>query len=679
MATRPPSERAVEAACFGFALWTLCGHAVVFAGGSLRTLVALFGVSLVVLAAVRAGWRRRAAGSRTPAKPAPEPAAAEPRSDAPWALRARLGLALLGACAAGLLDPREHPSLLWCALVLVLGAAAVLFLLREAPRLEPPRTGRAREWALFALAVLCALYASVVHRPDADDAFYANVAVAAVEHPELPLLSRDTLHGRFDLPVHLPSYRLHSYELAVAALALLTGAAALSLFHLVAAPLAALFVPLAHAALFRLLVPRVWLFATAVLVLVLAAPGETHRWYGNFAFVRIWQGKAILLSIALPWIAAMALRFALAPSRRAWLRLAAAQIAAVGASASGLWLAPAISLAAQAAVLRPGARDLRVLALGALASIYPIAAALAQRSEMQGRAPHLALRFAPGEQLASAFTTALGEATLLRVGVVVLFVAWACWGRGLARRYAIAVPLAVALVLLAPWADALVRANITGPSYWRALWALPVPIGIGLVIAAPLQWERAGVPRAGAWVAAGALSILFLVVVPRSYGFSAENHARLGWPGLKVPEAAFSWAERINALVPGQRVVAPRSISIWIPTLPHPAYPLAVRSYLQPQRERVGETAYRDRNVMTQLVGGDRTHPEAETIFARGLELYDVSAVCLRNSDRAPVLRAILHAAGFRRRVMGTQIEIWLREDRDLEDAARAAHGEAQP
>lgn len=680
MATRPLSERALEVACFGFALWTLCAHVVVFAGGSLRGLVVLFGGSLLVLAAARVALHRRGAAVPTPAPPEPEPAAADPARDAPWALRARIGLAVIGAGAALLLAPREHPIALWCALVLVLGTAAVLFLLREAPHFEPARTGRVREGGLLALAVLCALYTLVVHRPDPDDAFYANVAVAAVEHPEVPLLARDTLHGRFDLPVHLPSYRLHSYEVAVAALSLLSGVAALPLFHLVAGPLAALFVPLAHAALFRLLAPRVWLFATAALLLVLAAPGETHRWYGNFAFVRMWQGKAILLSVAAPWIAALALRFALAPSRAAWLRLAAAQIAALGASASALWLAPAISLAAMASVLRPGRRDLRVLGLGALTSAYPIAAALAQKSGMLERAPHLAERFAPGQQLGSSLAAVLGEATLLRVAVAALCVAWACWGRGLARRYAIALPLAVTLVLLTPWADALVRANVTGPSFWRALWALPLPILIALVIAAPLQWERAGAPRPAARVAAAALLLLFAVAVPRRYGFDAENNARLAWPGLRVPTPAFAWAERVNALAPGERVVAPRSISIWIPTLPHPAYPLAVRSYLSPLRELVGETAYRDRNVMTYLVGGTRTHPEAEAIFAQGLALYDVAAVCLRTgSGPAPALRAILQAEGYRRRAMGTQVEIWVRDGEALEEASRAPHGAAQP
>ena len=73
---------------------------------------------------------------------------------------------------------------------------------------------------------------------------------------------------------------------------------------------------------------------------------------------------------------------------------------------------------------------------------------------------------------------------------------------------------------------------------------------------------------------------------------------------------------------------------------------------------------------MTKLVGGDRTRPDAEALFRRGLARYDVSAVCLRDGERAPALRIILQGAGFRRHSTGTRIEIWVRED--------AAHGEAQ-
>jgi hypothetical protein len=635
-------------------VWTLCSHAVVLAGGSLRALVALFGAAGLAAVAWRAWQRTRAANAES--APMQEPPAAP---DSAPAQHARSALAAVAAVAALALDPVAHPILFWFALVGVLGAAACWFLLREAPAAEAPRAGRREEAGLVALGLLCALYALFVHRPDADDAFYVNVAVAAVDHPELPLLARDTLHGRFDLPVHLPSYLLHSYELALGALSLLTGAPAIYLFHLVAAPLAAFCVPLAHAALFRVLTPRCWLWTTVLLVLVLALPGETHRWYGNFAFVRMWQGKAVLLSILLPLLALLAIRFGLAPSRAGWLRLAAAQVAAVGASASALWLAPAVALASLASVLRATPRDLRRLGLGALASAYPIAAALAIQSGMRAHAtPQLAERFAPGEQLARALTTALGDATLLRVGCAALLLAWACWGRGLARRYAIALPLAVALVLLVPWADGFVRAQLTGPSYWRALWAVPVPILIALALASPLQW-----PGAAGRAASAALMLAFALAVPRSYGFGAGNHAQLRAPGLRIPDAAGTWARRIDALAPGARVVAPPRIATWIPVFHQHAYPLAVRSYLEPIRERVGETSYQERRRMMQMADGGLTDGRSLALFARGLALYDVGAVCLAAGPGAPALRGVLRESGFSRRVQANRLEIWLRED----------------
>jgi hypothetical protein len=58
-----------------------------------------------------------------------------------------------------------------------------------------------------------------------------NLAVAAIDYPELPLVARDILHGRFDLPILLVSYRLHSHELANAAVAWLTGIDTIPVFH----------------------------------------------------------------------------------------------------------------------------------------------------------------------------------------------------------------------------------------------------------------------------------------------------------------------------------------------------------------------------------------------------------------------------------------------------------------
>ena len=83
--------------------------------------------------------------------------------------------------------------------------------------------------------------------------------------------------------------------------------------------------------------------------------------------------------------------------------------------------------------------------------------------------------------------------------------------------------------------------------------------------------------------------------------------------------------------------------------------------YLRAQSERLGNTAYRDRYVMTHFAGGERRHPEAAELFSRGLELYGVAAACIRISEHTDLTRDILRRAGYQRRVQSNNYEIWVR------------------
>jgi len=666
----PLSARICGAACASFAIWTLCSHAVVAAGGGLRSLVGLYAVvGLASLGAV--AWARRR-GVRLPAGLGGVRDASgkcdgrgEPVEQAtvhsPVPRWVRPALSLFAAAAAILAFQSGDPVLLWWMLLAVWLAAAVVFLVLEPPRCEPAQDRPALEIGLWSIAVLCAVCALIAHRPDLDDVFYINLAVAAVDRPELALLASDTLHGRDDLPIHFPIYRLQSYELLNAAISLLTGIPAVRVFHWIAAAVAALFVPLCHAVLFRLLTPRIWLWTTGALIAVLIATGEMHRGYGNFAFVRIWQGKGIFLFVFLPLVYAYAIRFATRPSLRSWLLLAAAQIASVGCTSSALWVAPLAAWAAMACALRPSWSSARHWLLGALSSGYVLAAGLLLKGPMSIHVAKEARVFDAGEQLAVALAIVLGSGLLHAVAIAVLFVAWACCRRGLARRFAIAIPLSVALLLLDPYTDTWVRTHLTGPLYWRVMWALPVPILFALVLAAPLQWNRLAWRRRAGAATCALLTLAFAVTVPSHSTISAINRVGIGLPTLKVDPVPYRWAGILNRIAPRKRVVAPPSISTWIPVFHDHAYPMTVRSYLQPNRDAVGKVAYRDRFVMTHFVDGELRHLEAETIFARGLELYDVTAVCLKNSSHAETVRRILRTKGYRRQIQGLTHEIWVR------------------
>ncbi len=637
---------------------------MVAAGGDLRQLILAYALVGALTAAGVVVWRRRRA-----VPPAAEGPAADATASAPnprLAQGSGLALGLVGVLV--FLATGSAVALWWWA-VLLLGAAAAVFLLAEPPVARPALRGPGLEAGLWALGIACVALTLIVHRPDIDDAFYINVAVAAADAPGRALLGGDTLHGIDGLPLHLAVYRLHTYELLVGAFAYLTGIPAIYWFHWIFASVGALLVVLAHAVLFRLLTPRRWLWAVAGLVFVLLAVGETHRWYGNFAFVRIWQGKGFFLFVFMPLVYAYAIRFALRPSPASWLLLAAAQIGAVGCSFSGVWVAPAGAFVAMACALRPTRAGARTLALGGLASVYVLAVGWLLKEEMQGALPLAKHVYERGVLLDEALITFLGSARLRAFGVASILVAWALCGRGLARRFAIAFPLVVGLVFLSPYWDHWVLANVTGTSYWRALWSLPVPILMVLVLISPLRLDGRRSWRVAGRVACILSFAAFAAFVPRFGGLSERNHGatriplRVGAPSLKVPLGAYAWARSLNASVPaGSAVVAPLSVSVWLPTLHEHAHPLVVRTpYLKPHRSRLGDEQVLHRYLMTSYVAGVERRDDAARLFRSGLRRFDVKGVCLRKTALAEQARNILRSAGFRRSLQGADHEIWVR------------------
>jgi hypothetical protein len=667
---RPASARLADGACLVFAAWTLSVHVVVLLGGSLHHAMGAFAVAL---AAGAAGWirlqRRRPASG--------PPLATEPP---PFGRRqARLQAGAFGIALVGALWLQGDAEAFWWWSLVVLLAALGLFVLPEPPVAEAPARGRGLEIGLWGLAAAGALLALAAHRFDLDDAFYVNLAVAAADAPSAPLLAGDTLHGVAGLPIQLPVYRVHSYEPWNAALSWLSGIPVIACFHWVSAALGAVLAPLALARLARLLTPRHWLWTVAATLFVLLAAGDVHRWYGNFAFVRLWQGKGLFLFVFLPLIQAYAIELALRPGAAGFVRLSAAQVAAVGCTSTALWAAPAGALAAAACALRPGRTGVLRLGLVLTSSLYLFALGWGLRGailespsigwvaehtpEMEWAREQLpdTPADAVGADLEAALALVVGSGALRAVCLVSLVVAWALRRPGLARRYAVVVPLAVAVVLLDPYTTGWVARNLTGASFWRVLWVLPLPLLLALVLTAPLQVPvRPGWLRHGAVVAACAA---FGLAVPVMSSLSADNGVVFGWPRLKVPPESWRWAQILTERAgPGVVALAPADVSAWLPTFHDRVYPLVVRPfYLNAYVEQLGEEDLQLRMLMVHYVGGTARNPDAAPLFAAGLERFGVGAVLLRREPGNAGARALLRRAGFRLDLESLGHEIWLR------------------
>jgi hypothetical protein len=190
-----------------------------------------------------------------------------------------------------------------------------------------------------------------------------------------------------------------------------------------------------------------------------------------------------------------------------------------------------------------------------------------------------------------------------------------------------------------------------------------------LVLISPLRLDGRRSWRVAGRVACILSFAAFAAFVPRFGGLSERNYGatgiplRVGAPSLKVPLGAYAWARSLNASVPpGSAVVAPLSISVWLPTLHEHAHPLVVRMpYLKPHRSRLGNEQVLHRYVMSRYVAGVERRDDAARLFRSGLRRFDVVGVCLRKTALAEQARNILRSAGFRRSLQGADHEIWVR------------------
>ncbi len=682
LSTMAASDRFADGFCVLFGTWTALTHLAVLAGVGLDLLL------LWALATAIAGGCvlliRRRRGRR-----ASRPLATEAARDSPRQAHPLFALVPPVLIALAALIPDPAPWLLWAAAVAYFAAAAALCGGFGHPA-GVPKPASSRQALVWSLALLAVLITWTVSRPNKDDAFYLGIAVAAADFPDRPLLRDDPVHGVAGVPVHHPAYRLHALEIAVGAAARLTGMAAIYWSHFAVSGLGALLLVFAWARLIRLLVPGRWVSTLLVLLLIFLTVGDVHRWYGNYAFVRIFQGKAVFASALLPLIIVYALEYVLAPRARRWLALAFCQAAAVGLTPVAVWIAPAVAGLALLAAGGLNRRGLRSVFLGALASFYPLVAGAVVAVALQGEPPRPARtvskaslervidRLPPvaGDDSAWALVREASERVLgdgLLVWCVVLASALAWWlaPERLARRVCLVFPLGLLICCLNPIAAELTASAVGEKLYWRALWVLPVPLLIAICLTAPLSAgdHRGRFPSHGRRAAALMLSAAFVFLVPERQLLSMANGVAIRPFGLKVPDC-YRVAEAVaRSAPPGSAVLAPLEVSPWVVTFHRHTNPLMVRKiYLPVLRRHLDRSDVAGRRHLTEMVtgrGARRLRPE---VLLAATTKYRLAGICLRRgSYRRREPGPALSRRGFERFYHDEEYEIWHRTELERE------------
>ena len=668
-----PGGRPLDVAVFGLALFTLLCHIAVGWQMGLDQLIALSAPALILALGIGVLWRRKIGWTRDVHGHDPSPSESVLGRGGPTLQFGLLALAVLGV---GL---HSWTGSLW-GYWLCAALAGLIALARETygrPLQPDPDFVRTQRLALWGLGLICAVAAAAAHHGDADDAFYVNLSVWALDHPAAPLLLGDTLHGFDGIPMSLPVFKLLSFEILQAAVARLTGVSALTVAHLWVPPLMAFLIPFAWARLARLLLPTRWLFVVGLIIAQLFLLGDGHASYGDFGLLRLQQGKTVMLLVALPLIASYGIRFGLEPTFARGSLLAAAQIATVGLSTSALWLAPTtafLGFCASVPVRDVGVpRALRTLSFGLLSCLYPLALALFMRSETlrafrEAVHPLPSLDWSGPELMAQALDLVAGSN---HVAMLLLFcpvAALALSGTALFRRYLALVCGAFFLFFFDPGLARLVAHQVTGTdTYFRVFWVLPMPLIIASVLSAPLVLGSSLGPMRkrslqGCTVV-GALALLLWL--PGMYTLSSENQVRLDWPGPKIPPHAFAAARRMAEVSgEGDFVLAPPPVARWIPLMQDYPAPLSVRAmHLDRLHDRLGADELRKRQLLTQMVGGLEVGAGGPALLEDAVTRYPLSAVLLSGPALgSSELRRVLLTSELEVDFRDANYELWARK-----------------
>ncbi len=652
------SERCCDAFLIAYTVWTLLCHGVVYFRGTFHHLLGAAFVTLVAGIGF-AWWQRKRRQSRVTTAWANVPE--------PWeAPSPDRSVVILGVVSAGMLTTLASLGMsyswIWMGTVLVFVGA---LLSDRRPILDPgsPEPSLVRETVLWVIALAVAAIPLFVHRWSADDAYYVNIAVAAVDHPTSPILQFDTLHGIADLPIMYSVYKVNSFELLAAAIAFLTPCTALQATHLVLPALLALFFVFAHARWMKTLFSDRWFLALVSVLAVMIFVGDGKRHFANHTILRLQEGKTAFLIIVLPLLITHGVRFARFRNPRDWWMLTAGQIAAIGMTSTALWAAPLIAGLALLGAIPWTRSGVASLGLGVLSSAYVIVVALFLRADSVAELQTILTEESASTLVPDTWRLVMSGKLLSVTSLFAVLFGWAVVS-GFARRFWLVLSLTITLTLLNPWAAPWVARNITGEvTYWRVFWVLPVPVLLGVTLISFWSWRA--VPLAFRGALALACLVGFLIFIPETPTFSDANRKHLEFLGLKVAPREFEVAEQITQAVgPGNMVLTPVEVSTWITTLHHHPFPLVSRTmYLDIQARHLEPRDVERRHGLVALVSGAGSHPP--TLLKKGIREYDLAAVCLRTGiPTAVALRRILHDQGFQKLDSDKRYETWIRSPR---------------
>ncbi|MFL6168245.1 MAG: DUF6077 domain-containing protein [Ornithinibacter sp.] len=575
--------------------------------------------------------------------------------------------AVLAVLAVALLTGRDsHYRFGWLLAVASVGLL-VLTLLREGPvedQVDPQspvsgtvaadvgdqerrRSLRRTLASLFVLLVglVGGILTLFVYNVSFDDVFYVNKAVFVAENGTIPL--RDTMYSSEVLPAirGAGTVPVQSFEVFQGAVAHVVGMSGGTAAYMVTPPIV-----LGLTVWVMWWLCRTWSRGAALSAFVVGASYLAFGMYtapganGSIAMSSIplraaWQGKVVLLCVALPMAYLALSRWATHRRARDLLLVFMIGAASVGLSGTATFLVPPIALTVTAAMMLTR----RAGWAGALAlALYPLGAGVVASLIGGGTDYGELLRSAP-----EAFHGVVGQGVWGWLGGLALLLgAWAV-RRGGAGVVAASASLA-GVVVIAPFMPGLVAAVTgAGPIVWRLPWIIPIPVLLGVLAAAPLAWRSPGAAVSESSVLGripdrlvpvlswgGLVLVLLMVVLGGRPVWAEDSPGRMmSAPAWKFPALALEQAAALAERAPTNGpVLAPRPTMGALAITTADVHAVDPRAFFLQSLVEDPETAAARRRLSVDMRPG-QTRVSAS--FADDLDRLEVAMVCLDRTQSA--------------------------------------------
>lgn len=543
-------------------------------------------------------------------------------------------------------------------------------LAREVATTSPSQ--RKNGLSLILLGLTGATLAVVSNRASIDDYGYLANARYFLEYPATPLnLDIHYLFSKSEPFRSLTWATSNPYEFLYAALDFVFGVDFLWAYYVLGATVIGFLIPLALYSLTRVFVAdhAQAFFGVMVALLLVILLFEANRTFGNYSFVRAFQGEVFVLTICLPALAAASLRFLTDRCLFHWAMVLSICVAGLGASASSIILLPPLGLTIVGALwggpISRRAFTRRVILYGsafAYLVVYGVIYRLYFASDLGLDSPahagwprsflrHLAFFWPPGTRelpppgtLDSIFLS-LTPIPYTPVAVTLSIVSAIGLSSGWTRRFLLTWLSIVISLFLNPWSGDILIRYFTGPNiYWRMFYLLPFPLAAAIVGASLHTRIEERFGQYLSWAGLGAFAALSFL------NLWARDLIELP-PRYKLPHAEYETAAIVVEQAPPGPMLAPSDVAgiVAILSADHPQISIRIRGFIQATlltaQGRPREALYRGRAGSFVRFGQTEDYGAFETVLAR----YPLAAVVLhqRVFDSRTRAVALLKDKGF--------------------------------